>query len=64
MDEGLYESLVTRQLRRTIDEARAHEIDSHIEAIDVGDQSHVLARHVAEAIHRSGYVCWNPNWLG
>ena len=53
MEEGLYERLVTKHLRRVIDEARARDIASQVQDIDIADQPHVLARHVADAAERA-----------
>jgi HKD family nuclease len=60
MEEGLYESLMTKHLRRVIDGARIREIDSQIDDVDGADQPHVLARHVAAAVERALAVVRRP----
>lgn len=50
MEDGLYESLVTRRLERRLDQSGA---TSYIEDVDTSDQPHVLARHVAAETERA-----------
>ncbi len=50
MERGLYEQLVTQDLHRQVialvnDEART-------QPVDLGDQAHVLARHIEAAVQR------------
>ena len=48
MRDGLYESLITAGLRRSIDGAPG--LESDIGAVDIADEVHVLAAHIAEAV--------------
>ncbi|MDP3968006.1 MAG: DUF3427 domain-containing protein [Nocardioides sp.] len=50
MDEGLYESVVTRGLRARLD--RLEDLSADLAAIPDGEQAHVFARHVAAVVHR------------
>src|SRR5262245_10859021 len=50
MDEGLYESVVTSDLERRLDVLLNLETD--LQKVDPADQTHILTRHVAEAIER------------
>lgn len=50
MRDGLYESVITAALRAQIDAAA--ELESHIDAVDVADEAHVLTQHIAEAVGR------------
>lgn len=50
MHEGLYESVVTAALERQIDGLVG--FDSQTAKVDPADQTHVLTRHLADAIHR------------
>ncbi len=50
MDEGLYESVVTRELERHLDALEG--VESDVNKVDPADQTHVLTRHLAEAISR------------
>lgn len=49
MDEGIYESLVTRRLRDQLEQSA---LGFDTARIDVADQSHVLARHVGDVVFR------------
>ena len=48
MREGIYESLLTEALARTIEEAAP--LQPHFAAIDPAEQPTILARHVASAV--------------
>ncbi len=61
MEEGLHESLVTKHLRRGIDEAHSRDLRSQIEDVDLADQPHVLARHVADAAERALATVRHPD---
>ena len=61
MEEGLYESLLTKHLRRVIDDALTHDIAIQVEGVDVADQPHVLARHVADAAERALATVRDPD---
>lgn len=47
---GVHEALVTTGLRAALDRESAREVD--LGKIDRGDQAHVLARHLSQALHR------------
>ena len=48
MLEGIYESLVTRELAKRL--AQTTELEALVAEVDPTDQPHVLARHVGEAL--------------
>ena len=50
MHEGLYESVVTTALGRELD--GLVDLETQIAKVDPADQTHVLTRHLAEAIQR------------
>jgi hypothetical protein len=50
MDEGLYESVVTTALDRKL--SALMDLDVDVAKVDPFDQTHILTRHLAEAISR------------
>ena len=50
MRPGLYEELLTRQIEQMLE--ATPQLDREISGVDVGEQPHVLARHVAHALMR------------
>ncbi len=50
MQEGLHEAVVTRDLEAAL--ARELALEPELAKVDEADQSHVLTRHVAAALHR------------
>lgn len=54
MQEGLYESLLTQQLQRDLEQAqRSDQVESVLARIDEAEQPEVLARHVRDATQRA-----------
>ena len=49
MREGLYEHVVTAGLARSLD--LVHGLEAELSKVDEADQSHVLTRHIAQALH-------------
>ena len=49
MREGLYEHVITAALERSLDSIT--ELEVELGKVDEADQSHVLTRHVAKALH-------------
>ena len=50
MQEGLHESLVTRELESAI--TRETHLEAELARVDEADQTHVLTRHLAGAIRQ------------
>lgn len=50
MDEGLYESLLTADLRTRLE--LVSKLTAAELAVDAADEPHVVARHVAEVVRR------------